>query len=78
MEKVVPVTGQQHGAIFVSKVEDILVRGVPGKGFTQEHDIVPELIEQVAQIVWHVVVKKELHSEAGAICRATRRSISPR
>ena len=39
---------------------------------------VAELLEQVAQAVGHVVVKQELHSEAGAICLATSKSISPR
>jgi len=32
----------------------------------------------VAQAVGHVVVEQELHSEAGAICLATSKSISPR
>jgi len=78
MEKVVPVASQQQATTVVSKLEDGLVGGIAGKGFTQERDIVTELLEQVAQAVGHVVVEQELHSEAGAICLATSKSISPR
>jgi hypothetical protein len=38
---------------------------------------VAEVLDQVAQSVRHVVVQQELHSEAGAICLATSKSISP-
>ena len=43
----------------------------------QEEDVA-ELLKQVAQIIGHIVVKQNLHSEAGAICCAVRTSISPR
>jgi hypothetical protein len=39
---------------------------------------VAELFEQIAQIIGHIVIEKELHSDARAICRATSKSISPR
>jgi hypothetical protein len=78
MEKVVPVASQQQATTVVGKLEDGLVRGIAGKGFTQERDIVTELLEQVAQAVGHVVVEQELHSEASAICLATSKSTSPR
>ena len=78
MEKVVPVASQQQATTVVGKLEDSLVGGIAGKGFTQERDIVTELLEQVAQAVGHVVVEQEFHSEASAICLATSKSISPR
>jgi len=78
MEKIVPVAGQQQATAVVGKLEDGLVGGIARKGFTQERDIVTELLEQVAQAVGHVVVEQELHSEASAICLATSKSISPR
>jgi hypothetical protein len=63
----------------VGKLEDGFVGGIAGKGFTQERDFVFEFLKQVAQVVGHVVVEQELHSEAGAaICLATSKSISPR
>ena len=62
----------------MGKLEDGFVGGIAGKGFTQERNIVAELLEQVAQIVGYVVVEQELHSEANAICLATSKSISPR
>jgi hypothetical protein len=51
----------------VGKLEDGFVGGIA------------EFLKQVAQVVGHVVVEQELHSEAGAaICLATSKSISPR
>jgi hypothetical protein len=38
---------------------------------------VTEFLQQIAQTVGYVVVQQELHSKAGAICRATSKSISP-
>ena len=40
--------------------------------------VVAELFEQVAQILGHIVIEKELHSDERAICRATSKSIAPR
>ena len=53
MEKIVPVAGQQQATAVVGKLEDGLVGGIARKGFTQERDIVTELLEQVAQAVGH-------------------------
>jgi hypothetical protein len=74
MEKVIPVASQQQATTVVSKLEHGFVGGVTGKGFTQERDMVAELFEQVAQVIRHVVVEQELHSEDVAISK----SISPR
>jgi hypothetical protein len=57
MEKVVSVAGQQHTTTLMGKLEDGFVGGVAGKGLTQERHIVVEFLEQVAQIVGHVVVE---------------------
>jgi hypothetical protein len=78
IEKVVAVAGQKQATTLVGKLEDGFVGGIAGKGFTQERDIVAELLKQVAQVVGHVVVEQELHAEADAICLATSKSISPR
>lgn len=78
MEKVVPVASQQHATALVGKLEDSFVGGVFRKGFTQDDDIVAELFEQVAQILGYIVIEKELHSNARAICLVTSRSIPPR
>lgn len=59
------------------ELEDSFVGGIAWKGFTQELDIMAELLKQVAQVVGHVVVEQELHSKASAICLATSKSISP-
>jgi hypothetical protein len=39
---------------------------------------VTEFLQQITQVVGDVMIEQELHSEAGAICLATSRSISPR
>ena len=78
IEKVVAVAGQKQATTLVGKLEDGFVGGIAGKGFTQERDIVAELLKQVAQVVGHVMVEQELHAEANAICLATSKSISPR
>ena len=57
IEKVVPVASQQYAITIVGKLEDGFVGGIAGKGFTQERDLVVEFLEQVAQVVGHVVVE---------------------
>jgi len=78
MEKIVPVASQQHAAPLVGKLEDGLIGGIAGKSFAQKRDIVTKMFEQIAQVIWHIVVEQELHSEADDICLATSKSISPR
>ena len=62
----------------MGKLENCLVGGIARKGFTQQGDIVTELRRQITQVIGDVVIERELHSVAGAICLATKRPISPR
>ena len=78
MQKVVTVACQEQTAMLMGKLENRFIGGIYWKGFTQERHLVTELFEQVAEVVGHVVVKQESHSDACAICRATSKSISPR
>ena len=78
MQEVVPVAGQQYATTLVAKLENGVVGGIARKGFAQERDLVAELFEHLAQVVGDVMIEQEIHSEDGAICRATSRSISPR
>jgi hypothetical protein len=39
---------------------------------------VAEFFQQIAQVVGDVMIEQEPHYEAGAICLATSKSISPR
>jgi hypothetical protein len=78
MQKVVPVKGKKYAARLVGKVENCLVGRIARKRFTQPGNIVTGLLQQVAQVVGDIMIQKELHSEAEAICRATSKSISPR
>jgi hypothetical protein len=39
---------------------------------------VPELHQQIAQVIRDVMIEQELHDEGADICLATSKSISPR
>jgi hypothetical protein len=78
MQKIVPVEGQEYATSVMCKSENFLVGGITWKGFSQQRDIVAELFQQIAQVVGYVTIQQEPHSEAGAICLATSKSISPR
>ncbi len=78
LEEIVTVARQEDTTRLVRKLKDGFVGRVCREGFTQERHIVTELLEQIAQILGHVMIEQELHSEACAICRATSKSISPR
>ena len=77
-QKIVPVAGQKNAAIRVREFENRLVRRIAGKSFPQKRDIVAKLIEQINQIVGHIVIEQNSHAEADDICLATSTSISPR
>lgn len=77
-EKVVPITAQEHAARSMGEPENSLVGGIARKSLTQQHHLVPEFFQQIAQVVGDVMIEQELHYKAGAICRATSKSISPR
>ena len=78
MEKVVTIAGQEYATRSMSKLENILIGGIARKGLAQQLHFVAELFQQIAQVVGDVMIKQELHYEAGAICLATSKSISPR
>ena len=77
-DKVVPIAGQEYATRIMGELENSLVGGIARKDLTQQHDLVAELFQQVAQVVGDVMIEQELHYEAGAICLATSKSISPR
>ena len=60
------------------KVGRIKVGRINWKDIAQNRDAIAELREQVAQIVGKVMVEQEVQVQAGAICWATSKSISPR
>jgi len=77
-QKVVPVAGQEYATSLVGESENGFVRGIARKGFAQQYDIMAEFLQQIAQVVGDIMIEQKLHSKAGAICRATSKSISPR
>ena len=78
MQKVVPVAGREYTTSLTCKSENCLIGRVARKGLAKQGDIMAELLQQIAQVVGDVMIEQKLHSEAGAICLATSRSISPR
>ncbi len=78
MEKVVPIAGQDYAVSIMGKPENSLVGSIARKGLTQQHDLVSEFFEQIAQVIGNIMIEQELHYEAEAICLATSKSISPR
>ena len=64
--------------MVIGKLEDCFVGGLLWKSSAQHRDIVAKVFEQITQVLGHIVVEQELHSEACAICLATSKSISPR
>lgn len=78
IQKVVAIASEQDTTSLVSEPENISVGGIARKRFAQQRDLVAELLQNVAQVVWDVMVKQELHSEGAVFCRAISKSISPR
>ena len=78
MQKIVPVEGQEYATSLMGKPENCLVGRIAREGLAKQGDMITELLQQIAQVVGDVMIEQELHSEAGAICLATSRSISPR
>lgn len=78
MKKVVSITGHQNAIRIVGKAEHSLVGGVARQRLAQQHDLMPELFQQVAQVFRHIMIEEELHDAGADICLATSKSISPR
>jgi len=77
-QKVVAIACEKYAPSLANKLEDRFVRGVERKGLTEQCHVVTELLQQIAEVVGNLMIQQKLHSEAGAIFRATSRSISPR
>jgi len=48
MQKVVPVAGEKDAAGLVGEPENCLVGGIVRKAFTQQRDVMAELLQQIA------------------------------
>ena len=44
----------------------------------KDAEFLTKLLDQVAQVVWHVVIEQEFHLRSSDVCRATSKSIWPR
>ena len=77
-EEIISIAGNENVALVVAKPQNSIVWTVRGQGLAEESHVVLQLDQQKTEFVWNVVIQQEFHSAAEAICRATRRSISPR
>ena len=50
MREVVPVAGEKYAASLVGEAENFLVGGIAGKAFTQQRNVVAELLQQIAKV----------------------------
>ena len=78
LNEIIPIAGQEHTSMIVCKLQDDIIWGIWSKNFAQKGHIVAELLQQIAEILGHIVIEQEVHSRTWAICRATSTSISPR
>jgi len=77
LKKIVAIAGDQNATVVASELEDSGIGGVRRKDLTKQQDLVAEFLEQIAQVIRHILVQDELQCWPSAICRATSRSISP-
>ena len=63
--KIVTITGNQQAASIVGKSENGFVGRIPRKSFAQQRDLVAELLQQIAQVVWDVMIKQEFTRKPG-------------
>lgn len=75
--EVVAIASDQHATVVASELEDRGIGSIRPKNLAESRHLMAELLEQVVQVIRHVVVQHELQRPPSAICRATSRSISP-
>lgn len=79
-DEVIAIAGNEQVSPVVREPKHRLVCSLWAEHVADAQHLVLEFAKQVRQILRNVVVEKERHdgSAAGAICRATSKSISPR
>lgn len=77
-EEVVAIAGDKDESVPNCIFQHGRVKRIPRKRIAQERDAVPEVGQQIAQVVGDIIVKEEGPRSAGDICHATSTSISPR
>jgi hypothetical protein len=61
VNQVLTIAGHQQAIVFVSEVEDRGIRGLHRQHVAQPENLMIQFSEQVAEIVWYVLVEQELH-----------------
>ena len=59
-------------------IQDRRVRRIAGKLLAQKRHAMPDVLQQIAQVVGDVVIEQDGPVSVEDICRATSTSISPR
>ena len=77
-QEIISVAGDHDVAMLCGMLQDCCVVGVYGQNRPEGYRLVPHRTKRVNEIVGRIMIEQEGHSSAGAICRATSTSISPR
>ena len=77
-DEVVSIARDEDESVLNGVIQDCRVGCVAGKHLAQKRHAMPDVLQQMAQVVGDVVIEQEGHESAGDICRATSTSISPR
>jgi len=77
-DEVVSIARDEDETVLDGVVHDRRVRRIAGKCLAQKRHAMPDVLQQMAQVVGDVVIEQEGHESVEDICRATSTSISPR
>ena len=77
-DEVVSIARDEDQSVLNDVIQDRRVGCVAGKHLAQKCHAMPDVLQQMAQVLGDVVIEQEGHESAGDICRATSTSISPR
>ncbi len=78
LDEIDPVAGNDDISAIRRLAQDRPIVGGDREDIAEHNDPVPQRAQRVSQIMRSVMIEKKGHlSSSGAICRATRTSISP-
>ena len=76
LNEVVPVARHQQEITFVGELEHYRIGRLFGEHVPHQHNLMSELLEEIALLIRHIVIEQECHACSCAVWRATNRSIS--
>ena len=77
-DEVVAIARDEDEPVLTGVIQDRRVRRIAGKLLAQKRHAMPDVLQQIAQVVGDVVIEQDGPVSVEDICRATSTSISPR